>query len=374
MPQHVKLSASNLGTTLPNLIFAQQGQLQPEQPGELPPQLKLQHLQHQLRILSESGGAGSSKRVVIVQVGSKGGTRLSGNLLKPQQVKLTPAQSQSGQQPVTGELQPAGVKTGDPPEQAPDVPGQALTDQMTQRPVAAELVVRESKESAHQQLGVTHPPEVTTEQSYTDGDPNLGRERDQTSTTRTDPAVQQQQQSLPLATIQHADEPSLGSIIPTKAHPDPKSTLPHRQMETPVQLSASRERPTQLSFQQEHTYNATWTPSHHDVVGQQQRQVKPEQNEQLPEDPRSLLATDSFQYSDNIVKLFVERGCKQYPVSINMGKGRRSESVMTECELCKIPFRAGASMTKHMESVHSVKATFICWRCDANFCYRQELR
>ena len=180
-----------------------------------------------------------------------------------------------------------------------------------------------------------------------------------------------------LSTIQHADEPSLGAIIPTKAHPDPKSTLPHQQMETPVQLSASRERPTQLSsnsFQPEHTYNSTWTPSHHEVLGQQQRQVKPEQNEQLLEDPRSLLATDSFQYSDNIVKLFVERGCKQYPVSINMGKGRRSESVMTECELCKIPFRAGASMTKHMESVHSVKATFICWRCDANFCYRQELR
>jgi len=101
-------------------------------------------------------------------------------------------------------------------------------------------------------------------------------------------------------------------------------------------------------------------------------QVDPKPDGTAP-DPRTLLATDTFQYSDNILKLFLERGCKQYPMSINMGKGKKQRSILTECQVCKLPVKTSV-LLKHMESVHSVKASFVCTRCEAKFLFRHELK
>ena len=102
------------------------------------------------------------------------------------------------------------------------------------------------------------------------------------------------------------------------------------------------------------------------------KRMESNQLETITSDPRSLLATDSFKYSDNIMNMFLERGCKQYQMSINMERGKRSRASTSECRVCKFPLKSSALM-KHMESVHLMKANFICSRCHDKFIFRDEV-
>jgi hypothetical protein len=88
--------------------------------------------------------------------------------------------------------------------------------------------------------------------------------------------------------------------------------------------------------------------------------------------PMSLLTTDSFQYNPQILNLFLERGAKQYPMTIKMERNQRTSSTMTQCTICRLQLKSGGLM-RHMKTIHRVESSFKCLRCNEKFLFRNEL-
>jgi hypothetical protein len=88
--------------------------------------------------------------------------------------------------------------------------------------------------------------------------------------------------------------------------------------------------------------------------------------------PMSLLTTDSFQYNPQILNLFLERGAKQYPMTIKMERNQRTSYTMTQCTICRVHLKSGGLM-RHMKTIHRVESSFKCLRCNEKFLFRNEL-